>query len=142
MSRTRFRVNLHYHLLFELQLLVKYIFVFGTTQNSVSCGALCGPFWSAKYLNLGQKLLSGHTNISKNPYCVLSLKVRRKRLLPHIVNIWLTNIHSFFWQVNVITSLLSHLSKELGLKNSIKHIQLYAWHLSNIKDEYGLIRAF
>ena len=31
-------------------------FVFETSQNSFSCGPPFGPFWSAKYLNFGQKL--------------------------------------------------------------------------------------
>ena len=74
------------------KLFVTFIFIF-SIQNLVSCRPLCGSFWSGKYLNQGQKLLSGHANISfletryhdstKNPYYVLSLDVRRKRMSSH-----------------------------------------------------------
>ena len=51
----------------------------------------CGPFWSAKYPNFGQKLpiLTGYHMFleyrypedTKNPYYVLPFEVRRKKLL-------------------------------------------------------------
>ena len=33
-----------------------FIFVFQNSRNSFACGLPFGPFWSVKYLNLGQKL--------------------------------------------------------------------------------------
>ena len=42
-----------FHLLFELQLSVIFIFVFEKSQNLSSWRAPFGPFWSAKYLNFG-----------------------------------------------------------------------------------------
>ena len=45
-------------------LFVRFIFVSENGQNLFSCDPPFGPFWSVKYLNLGQKLLiqtSRHT---------------------------------------------------------------------------------
>ena len=60
------------------------IFIFQNGQNSFSCGHPFGPFWSVKYLKLGQKLLiwtayhtfleNRHPEVTKNPYYVLSPK--------------------------------------------------------------------
>ena len=40
---------------FSIQLFVIFISKFENTQNSFSCGAPFGPFWSAKYLNFWQE---------------------------------------------------------------------------------------
>ena len=57
-------------------------FCFENSQNSFSCALLFGPFWSVKCLNFEQKLPirtahhtfveSRHTEVTKNPYYVLS----------------------------------------------------------------------
>ena len=53
-----------------------------------------GPFWSAKYLNFGQKLPiwttyhtfleSRHPEVTKNPYYVLSPKWNQKNVSAHV----------------------------------------------------------
>ena len=70
-------------------LFVTFIFIFGNSQNSFSCGVPFGPFWSVKYLNFGQKLPirtthhtfleSEHPEVTKNPYYVLSPDGSQKR---------------------------------------------------------------
>ena len=81
------------HLLFLLYLFVTFIFVFENSQNSFSCGPPFGPFWSVKYLNFGQKLPilradhtfieNGHTEVTKNPYYVLSPEGSQKKVAAH-----------------------------------------------------------
>ena len=66
-----------------------FIFILGNTQNSFSCGWNSGSFWSAKYLNLGQKLTicavhhtfleERHPEDTKNPF-FWSPEVSRKFL--------------------------------------------------------------
>ena len=63
-----------FHLLFELKLLVIFIFVFENCQNSFSWGPPFGSFWSAKYQNFGGEsceirmfpLDSGNIHIEKS----------------------------------------------------------------------------
>ena len=72
----------------------KFIFVFESGQNLFSCGLSIGPSWSVKYLNFGQKLTirtarntfleSGHHEITKNPYYVLSPREEPKKY--HLMN--------------------------------------------------------
>ena len=59
-------------------LTVTFIFVFENNQNWFSCGPPFGPFWSVKYLNVGQKLSiwtahhtfleSRHPEVTKKPF--------------------------------------------------------------------------
>ena len=65
------------------------ILAFENSQNLFSCGPPFGPFCSAKYLNIEQKLLirtvyhtfleSKHPEVTKNPYYVLFLEGSKKR---------------------------------------------------------------
>ena len=74
-------------------LFVTFIFIFGNSQNSFSCGVPFGPFWSVKYLNFGQKLPirtthhtfleSRHPEVTKNQYYVLSPEWRQKKVSAH-----------------------------------------------------------
>ena len=48
--------SIFFHLLFPLELIVTFIFVFEISQNSFSCGPPCGSFWSVKYLNFWKNL--------------------------------------------------------------------------------------
>ena len=71
-----------FHLFFPLWLFVTFIFAFENSQNSFACDLTFCPFWSAKYLNFGQKLPirtaypifleCRHPDVIKNPYYVLS----------------------------------------------------------------------
>ena len=67
------------------------MFIFQNGQNSFSCGPpLFGLFWSVKYVNSGQKLPiktnhhtfleSGHPDVTKNQYYVLSSKGSQKQV--------------------------------------------------------------
>ena len=44
-----------FHLPFPIQLFLIFISEFDNTENSFSCGAPFGPFWSIKYLNFWPK---------------------------------------------------------------------------------------
>ena len=74
-------------------LFVISIFVFENSQNSFSCGTPFGPFWSVKFVNFVQKLPfrtahhiflgSGHAEVIKNPYYVLSPEGSLKKVSAH-----------------------------------------------------------
>ena len=74
-------------------LFVTFIFIFGNSQNSFSCGAPFGPFWSVKYLNFGQELPiqptyhtfleSKHPEVTKNLYYALSPEWSQKKVSAH-----------------------------------------------------------
>ena len=91
--KTRQIITHFFHLLFPLELLVTFIFVFENSQNSFLCGTRFGPFWSVKYLNFGRKLPiqtihhtfleCRHPEVTKNPYYVLSPKGSQKKVSAH-----------------------------------------------------------
>ena len=72
---------------------VIFVFLFENSQNSYSCGPPFGPLWSGKYHNLGQKLAiltahhtfleSRHSEVTKNPYFVLSPRGSQKKVSTH-----------------------------------------------------------
>ena len=83
-----------------------FIFILGNTQNSFSCGWNSGSFWSAKYLNLGQKLTicavhhtfleERHPEDTKNPF-FWSPEVSRKFLsFDRLLNILMLKRYHWF----------------------------------------------
>ena len=68
-------------------LFVTLIFVCETRQNSFSCGAPFGPFWSVKYLVFKLPIQTAHLTVlergqpevTKNPYFVLSPEGSQKK---------------------------------------------------------------
>ena len=105
-------------------LFVTFIFIFGNSQNSFSCGVPFGQFWSVKYLNFGQKLPvqptyhtfleSRHPEVTKNLYYALSPEWSQKKVSATTF----TDTFVFFGcQIFVITK-LSKITKMSNLWSS------------------------
>ena len=100
------QIPFFFHLLFPLELFVTFIFVFGNSQNSFSCGPPFGPFWSVKYLNFGRKLRirtthdtsleSRNPDVTKNPYYVFPPKGAKKGISSWTNTVTLHFYPSFF----------------------------------------------